>query len=182
MVKAEVKEKEGVVLLDLKLVKKHLRIEEDYVDDDDLIELYVASALTVAENYTSRKFVKGQLEILQDSTADITIENVSMNDVVQKVEVVEEGVDSIVLPASAYSKVSRLNSEIYVIKFKDVVLTDGQQIRVVIDYGYEAKTLPKAIKSAMLLSVGEAFEKREDRAQGNNSAVNNLLRPYKKWA
>lgn len=181
MVKAEVKEEEGVVLLDLKLAKKHLRVEEDYVEDDELIELQIASALAVAENYTGRRFAKGQIEIVTDSTSYVTIEKKSMNDVVQGVEVIEEGIDSITLPASAYY-VNVDNSELYTVKFRDVVLTEGQQLKIVIDYGYTSKTLPKPIKQAMLLSVGEAFEKREDRAQGNNSAVNNLLRPYKKWA
>ncbi|MDM1514688.1 phage head-tail connector protein, partial [Myroides odoratimimus] len=39
-------------MLDLKLVKKHLKVDVDDVGEDDLIELYMASALTVAENYT----------------------------------------------------------------------------------------------------------------------------------
>ncbi|MDX4973707.1 head-tail connector protein [Myroides odoratimimus] len=180
MVKAEAKEEEGVVLLDLKLAKKHLRVEEDYVEDDELIELQIASALAVAENYTSRKLVKGQLEIVTDSTSDVTIEKKSMNDVLQGVEVIEEGVDSIALPTSAYY-VNVGNSELYTVKFRDVVLNERQQLKIVVDYGYTAKTLPKPIKQAMLLNVGEAYEKREDRAQGNNSAVNNLLRPYRKW-
>lgn len=181
MVKAEVKEEEGVVLLDLKLTKKHLRVDDDDVKEDDLIELYMASALTVAENYTGRKFVKGQLEIVQDSTADIAIEKVSMNDIVQKVEVIENGVEPILLPASSYSSVNVINSEVYTLKFKGVLLKEGQQLRVVVDYGYTSKTLPKVVKQAMLLSVGESYEKREERAQGSNSAVNNLLRPYRKW-
>lgn len=181
MVKAEAKEEEGVVLLDLKLVKKHLKVDVDDVGEDDLIELYMASALTVAENYTGRKFTKGQLEIVQDSAADIAIERVSMNDVVQKVEVVEEGVESILLSASSYSCVNVVNSEVYTLKFKGVLLEEGQQLRIIVDYGYTSKTLPKVVKQAMLLSVGESYEKREERAQGSNSAVNNLLRPYRKW-
>lgn len=179
MVKAEVKEEEGM-LLDLKLAKKHIRVEEDVEYDDDLIELQIASALAVAENYTGRKFCKGVLEIEQDNTDSITIEKLSMNDTVDKVEVVEDGVDSIVLPPNAYYA-SAMNTEVYVLKFRGVSLTDKQKLKVTIGFGYTKKTIPKPVIQAMLLAVGEAFEKREDRAQGNNSAVNNLLRPYKKW-
>lgn len=181
MVKAEAKEEDGVVLLDLKLAKKHLRVEEDYVEDDELIELQIASALAVAENYTSRKLVKGQLEIVTDSTDSITIEKLSMNDTVEKVELVEEGVVSILLPASSYYT-SIMNAEVYTLKFKEVELEEGQSIKVTVSFGYTKKTIPKPVIQAMLLTIGDAYEKREDRAQGNNSAANNLLRPYKKWA
>jgi hypothetical protein len=40
----------------LSLVKKHLRLEDDFTDDDDLISLYIGSAREFCEKYTNRSF------------------------------------------------------------------------------------------------------------------------------
>ncbi|MDM1408059.1 head-tail connector protein [Myroides sp. DF42-4-2] len=171
---------ENVEVVKLELAKKHLRLDVDNDDENMLIEVAIASAITQAENYTERVLKKGIIEFLTHNAESIVIERSSLNDEVQKVEVLEEGVGSVLLPASAYSQTKR-GPEIYEVSFKDVVLDPGQQLKVTIELGFDSETLPKDILSAMLLMIGDAYEKREDRNQGNNTAVNNLLRPYRKW-
>ena len=171
---------ENVELVRLELVKKHLRLDADNDEENMLIEVAIASAITQAENYTERVLKKSIIEFLTHNAESIVIERSSLNDKIQKVEVVEEDVDSVLLPASAYSQTKR-GSEIYEVSFKNVKLEPGQQLKVTIELGFDSETLPKDILSAMLLMIGDSFEKREDRNQGNNTAVNNLLRPYRKW-
>lgn len=171
---------ENVEVVKLELAKKHLRLDADNDEENMLIEVAIASAITQAENYTERVLKKGIIEFLTHNTESIVIERSSLNDKIQKVEVVEEDVDSVLLPASAYSQTKR-GSEIYEVSFKNVKLEPGQQLKVTIELGFDSETLPKDILSAMLLMIGDSFEKREDRNQGNNTAVNNLLRPYRKW-
>lgn len=169
-----------VELVSLKLAKKHLKLDADYNEEDELIEVAIASAISQAENYTERKFIKSTLLIKVHKAESFIVERSSLNDTVQKVVVVEEGVDSIPLPSTSFSQTKR-GPEHYEVSFKDVELQPGQSLEVSVAVGYDFKTLPKSILSALLLMVGDAFEKREDRNQGSNTAVNNLLRPYRKW-
>ncbi|WP_158962590.1 head-tail connector protein [Myroides fluvii] len=171
---------ENVEVVKLELAKKHLRLDADNDEEDMLIELAIASAITQSENYTERVLKKGIIEFLTHNAESIVIERSSLNDKIQKVEVLGEGVDSILLPASAYSQTKRA-TEIYEVSFKNVKLEPEQQLKVTVELGFDSETLPKDILSAMLLMIGDSFEKREDRNQGNNTAVNNLLRPYRKW-
>lgn len=169
---------ENVELVKLELTKKHLRLDADNDEENMLIEVAIASAITQAENYTERVLKKGIIEFLTHDT-ELVIQRSSLNDRVQKVEVLEEDVDSVLLPASTYYQV-KIGPEIYGVVIRKE-LKSGQQFKVTIELGFDSDSLPRDILSAMLLMVGDAYEKREDRNQGNNTAVNNLLRPYRKW-
>lgn len=169
---------ENVEVVKLELAKKHLRLDVDNDDENMLIEVAIASAITQAENYTERVLKKGIIEFLTHNT-ELVIQRSSLNDKVQKVEVLEEGVESVLLPASAYYQV-KIGPEIYGVVIREE-LQPSQQFKVTIELGFDSDSLPRDILSAMLLIVGDSFEKREDRNQGNNTAVNNLLRPYRKW-
>ncbi|EKH6499149.1 head-tail connector protein [Providencia rettgeri] len=51
-------------MLSLELIKQQLRLEIDYVEEDDLLTLYSAAALRLIESHTRRTLV-------QESEADI---------------------------------------------------------------------------------------------------------------
>ena len=169
-----------VELVSLKLAKKHLKLDADYNEEDELIEVAIASAISQAENYTERKFLKSTLLIKVHKAESFIVERSSLNGTVQKVVVVEEGVDSIPLPSTSFSQTKR-GPEHYEVSFKDVELKSGQSLEVSVDSGFDSTDLPKPVLSAILLLVSDAYEKREDRNQGNNTVVNNILRPYRKW-
>lgn len=42
--------------------KKHLRVEDDFADDDDLIQAYISVAVAYCENKVQRKFARQQLD------------------------------------------------------------------------------------------------------------------------
>lgn len=170
----------AVELVSLKLAKKHLRLDVDYNEEDELVEVAIASAISQVQMYTERIINKSHVFLFVNNPESFVVERLSLNDSVEEVEIVEEGVDSITLPISSYSQVKR-GPEHYEIVFRDVELRPGQSIKVVLSVGYDSEDLPGPIKSAILLMIGDSFEKREDRSQGNNTAVNNLLRPYRKW-
>ena len=170
-----------VELVSLELAKKHLRLDAEYEDEDMLVELAIASAITQAENYIERTIKNSLFEVIVDSSDSFVVERKSLNDVLKEVRLLEEGVDSVILPASS-SKIVKRGPEHYEVMFNDVNLSPGQTIEVSIEIGFTAESLPKDIISAILLMVGDAYERREDRAQSNNTAVINLLRPYRKWS
>lgn len=42
-------------MLELPIVKQHLRLESDFVDDDELLTLYTGAAVAYTEQWTRRK-------------------------------------------------------------------------------------------------------------------------------
>lgn len=169
-----------VELLSLSVVKKHVRLEEEYTDEDELILVYMASAISIAENYIERKLNKGQAVFPDLKGGLIGFERMSVNDVVSKVEVVKLEGDANVIETASYSQ-TKFRGEYYDLKLDNVILGPGESFTVTVDYGFGSGNLPGDIKSALLLLVGDLFEKREDRNVGDNSVVKNLLRPYRKW-
>lgn len=177
---ADVIVEENVELVSMELAKKQLRLDADDNEEDMLVDIAIASAITQAENYTARKLRKGLCKIQLYSTESIVVERLSLNDKILKVEILEENVDSFALPVSSFSQTKR-GPEHYEVSFKEVELLPGQSLNVEIEFGFDADSLPKDITSAMLLLIGDAYERREDRGQSNDTAVKNLLRPYRKW-
>lgn len=167
-----------IELISLALAKKHLRLEVDD-DEDELVQLAIASAISQAENYTERKLAKVSLVLLLENANAFHVEKQSLNDCIVKVAIQEDDIE-IILPETSY-KTTKRGIETYEVSFVGVDLQPNQTIAVYVDYGFDAETLPKPIKSAILLMIGDAYEKREDRNVSNNSAANNLLRPYRKW-
>ncbi|MBS6210444.1 MAG: head-tail connector protein [Proteus hauseri] len=47
-------------MLSLELVKQHCNIDPDFTDDDNLLTLYIGSAVKYVENYTRRTLHKTQ--------------------------------------------------------------------------------------------------------------------------
>lgn len=171
-----------VELVSLDLAKKHLRIDPKDKLEDELIEIAIASAISQVESFTERP-LKSQNTIIEiNRFQSLIIERGSLVDRVTKVEIREVGVDSIPLPEATF-KTAKQNAEVYELSFTEKVpeLLPNQKVFITIDQGYTDKTIPKPIVSAILLLVGDAFEKREDRIQTINLATRNLLRPYRKW-
>lgn len=169
-----------VELVSMELAKKHLRLDAEYEEEDVLVDLAIASAITQVENYTERKVRNSLFVVTLNSSDSFVVERNSVNDRIKEVRLLEEGVDSIILPVTS-SKMIKRGPEHYEISFVEVELNLGQTLEVDIEFGFTIESLPKDIISAILLLIGDSYEKREDRGQGVNTAVKNLLRPYRKW-
>lgn len=167
-------------LISLALAKKHLRLEADDVEEDELVQIAIVSAISQAENYIERKLAKSELIIYVENTSSFHVEKQSLNDCISKVVVLEDDFEIENLPENSY-KTTKRGVETYEISFSDVKLEPGQSLAIHIELGFTAETLPAPIKSAILLMIGDAYEKREDRNVATNSVANNILRPYRKW-
>lgn len=171
----------AVELVSMELVKKHLRLDVDYDEEDMLLDVAIASAISQVENYIERKIQKQTTVVYTQSKKSFIVERGGVIDVVEKVEIQEEGVESVVLPETAFKQIPR-GPETYEVVLVDVPdLVGEQQYVIFIDQGCDENTLPGPIVSAILLFIGDAYEKREDRGQYVNTAAYNLLRPYRKW-
>jgi len=164
----------------LDLAKKHLNIEADYHDDDELIQGYIASAVDFVEGYTGRPLIfetvynsVGFKEFCFSAIAKYegtTIQYIGVNDVGES-EVLD-------LPIENYQIDNTRSLSDFIIGYQSplpVLFPDIENVIVKVRSG-----CPAALKHAVLLKVGEAYAFRENRpVNGVNNSVYNLCRNYR---
>lgn len=158
-------------------------VEPDFTDDDELIETQIAAAQAHAENYCSRPLGQTMELFLDGFGGPLEIE------VYRDAAIAAGGITYLSageteyqpLDAGHYTFKKVYSGNIYQLKFKgDLPETEVSDtaVKVVI-----TTTCPAPIKQAMLLLIGDMYQKHEDRGDvGYNSAATNLMRPYRKWA
>lgn len=175
----EVIKNNNLELITLNVVKKHLRIEEDYTDDDELIDLYIASAIEQVENFTERPLAQQTTVYSTNAFTDFVFERKCVNDTIEKVEYLQEPEgESSVLPATAFS-VTQQGVEHVKVSFKNA--PQAVKVNVHVTQGYDGDNLPKVIKQAILLLVTEAYDRRDNNAAVINSKAKSLIQSYRKW-
>lgn len=175
----EVVKTDDIELVTLNIVKKHLRVESDCTDDDDLIDTYISSAIEQIENFTERPLKEQTTIYSTNAFHDFVYERKAVNDVIEKVEYkqVPEG-ESSVLPASAFS-VTKQGTETFKVAFKNT--PEAVEVKIYIKQGYTGETLPKVIKQAIFLLVTEAYDRRDNNAAVINTKAKSLIQSYRKW-
>lgn len=169
-------------IISKELAKLHLRIDEDYTDEDQLVEIAISSAQKEAENYIERKLLKGTVELKMDSFENFDIALLSINDSIEKIEYFDVSDVKQELLSDKFSfetGYSRL-----ICKFKEGLPALAQKddaVIVTMSFGFDAESCPKDIVSALLLLIADAFDKRENRSSLHESAARNLLNPYRRW-
>lgn len=165
-------------VVSLEMVKKHLRIEPTFTDEDDLIAAYIEAAVSYCENFTGCYF-SGTATIKMDdlplrSKLPVfpvkTITSVSYFPLI--------GNDVINLPDTSYALMG-LDKSAYVTLTIDAtkVATRIDATTVVCDLGFIE--IPKPIVQAVLLLIGDMYERREDRGEITSTVADKLLRAYK---
>lgn len=171
----------SVDLVSLELVKKQLKIESDFTEDDELLQVFMDSAINQVENFIERSIAKQTTIYIQPTFKEFIFERKADNDTVEKVEYwSDENGDAVGLPTTSFS-VSNMNSELRRVSFKNLPDVDVVKVAVYITQGYDESNLPSAIKQAMLLMITESYEKRENRSAVNFTTAEKLLIPYRKW-
>src|SRR5690606_11458219 len=173
-----IKEETGDIIA-LDLVKKHLRIEPDYTDDDELIKLYIESAIEQVVDFTERPLALQTTVYTASKFEDFVFERKALNDVIEKIEyrATSEG-ESSVLPGTSYS-VAQQGTETFKVSFKEKPA--AVSVQIFIKQGYPATDLPKVIKQAILLLVTEAYDRRDNNAAVINTKAKSLIKSYRKW-
>lgn len=171
-------------IITLELAKLHLRVDSGYTEEDPLINVAIGSARVESENYIGRKLLAGSVVLKMDDFTDFSNALQSVNDTISAVEYYEPGdADKTALTADSYASTKTylyLNGTFKKEGLPEVDDRDDAVI-VTINFGYDEDSCPKDIISAMLLQIAESYDKRENRTALHQSAVRNLLDPYRKW-
>ena len=173
----QINQSEDNQVVSLALAKLHCKVYGD--EENELIELMIASAQEMAQNVTSRPIGLQTVKVTMDGFDVYRFESVSA-DLIEKVEYYPgDGGGLVQLPDGAFTL---SESGVYFTEPYQSSFVRNDAVVITIKRGYDAETCPKPIKQAMLLMIGDSYERREDRGEiGYNSAVHNLLRPYRKW-
>jgi uncharacterized phiE125 gp8 family phage protein len=173
------------LVVTLEKAKAHLRV--DGTAEDGLIADYLQAAQQHAENYIGRAIGQQSLVIEMTGFETVTVPE-STDDTLTKVEYYALGgtVKTELHGTNCKFRKSNLNN--YALEFvgelPDVADRDDAVI-VTIGRGYAAAVCPSPIKSAILLMVGDLYEKREDMWGTSYTVLSiasqNLLRAYKSW-
>lgn len=153
-------------------VKSHLRINQNFLDDDIYIQILIKSATRIAEDYINDDIALTNVTItyqdFNDKYFDISTANLSA---------VTISGDSTSI--SAYSINYYLNYK--QIEFDNYIDVD----ELIINYisGYDSTTIEPAIKQAILIKIGELYDIDRNGYVTNNikysRSFENLLNPYR---
>lgn len=172
------------LVVPLAQAKKHLKVDADFTEEDDLIETYIGSAQANAEGYMG-KAVGSQKLVIVLPGFEAVIFAASLNDSVDKVEYYPEGGDSMETLSDTSYTLRKHGLEAQELKFREplpVLPVRDDAVKVTIRRGFSVSDCPKPIRQAILLMVGDSYERREDRGEiGYNSASASLMRQYRKW-
>jgi hypothetical protein len=165
----------------LELAKKHLNIEADFTDDDELIGVYIDAAVQDAENYTGHPLFQIVKVYLNNFLLPLVIPAFADASVTEVTYAVDNGgvVTYEVLPEVNY-QLSKLNNSAVDLVFKGddlpALLPDNDKA-VIVEL---ATSCPSKVKAGILLRIGDLYLRREDRATGSSStAVLDLWRDYR---
>jgi uncharacterized phiE125 gp8 family phage protein len=188
--------------LSLATCYQHLRIDVDLTQsppethpDEELILAMLGAAREAAENYTGRTIAQTTLELALDEFPDAEIEiprgpvrSISSVTYVDE-EATLQTVDSANYVLDDYGDATwLLPADGYEWESTDD-LVNGVKVRFVAGYAIEGESpqlhpLPKAIRAAILLTLGHLYENREDVVFGQQAfelpnGVKSLLAPYR---
>lgn len=169
-------------VVSLSKVKKHLRVDADFQDEDVIIESYIDAAIAMAENFIGGHIVEKNIKIELDAfDAPFVFEAFPVKQITS-VTYYEENVAEIkTLPSSDYKLTSETFKR-FILRFKNTLPTTQKRddaVSITVKVGMD--TIPKPIVQAVLLMVADMFERREDRVETISTTSAALLRPYKKY-
>jgi uncharacterized phiE125 gp8 family phage protein len=173
---------ETTTVVTLEKAKKHLRIEADFTDEDDLIQDYIDAAVTQAENYIGGHITDKNIVIKMTGFDNPLVFEAFPIKAVTSVKYFEQGTEVEQTMDAANYTLTAETSKRFAIRFKgDLPTVQDRFDAVTVTINVGMVTIDKPIAQAVLLMVADMFERREDRTETITSASTSLLRPYKKY-
>lgn len=170
------------VTVTLAQAKKHLRIEELFTDEDELIQAYIDAAIENCENFTGGSIINKTMVMTIDGfDSPLIFEAFPLREVTT-VEYLDKDTNAVVVLAAEKYRLTTQNAKCFSLRFlHDLpeIAENIEAVTVTVDLGYE--TIPKPIIQAIKLQIADMYERREDRSESITTASAALLRPYKKY-
>ncbi|SKA31035.1 head-tail connector protein [Consotaella salsifontis] len=154
-------------------VKRQVYVDHD--DDNDLIERLIAAARDHVERYCGAMFASQTVTIKCDEFGDFSYLPVAPVSSISSIEYDAIGGTAVTLPTSVYELRSDGIESRIVLKYGQQwpPIQPGSRITVTAVVGHD--DVPPAVKHAMLLYIANAFENRENAADGGWTTMDSLL-------
>lgn len=149
-----IKQKSGT-LVTLEQAKEQLNVDSDFTRDDNLISRLIEDAIGIVEIETGREiaYTHNTKEFIDFSGGILTIEEAPIIQVDSVVVVDSEGTSTLVEGTDYTVQKRRIDFSII---FEEYVEYDS--MTVTFKTGYTTVTLPKALRSAILVKVNDLYD------------------------
>jgi hypothetical protein len=146
----ELTKSKSVYPVSLLEAKRHIRLDADFIDDDDYIESLIEVATAMAENYINKDIAKttNTLEIYDFDTDSVTIYE---GNFISVIDVVDANDASIGTVDATYSY---FNS--FKIDWTNNLSSDP--LKITFYTGYNENEAPKIIKQAILIKIADLYD------------------------
>lgn len=170
-----------LAVVTLAQAKKQLRIEEDFTDEDDLIQSYIDASVELSEKFIGGHILPKIMTIKADAFQNPLVFEAFPLKEVTSIKYFDADDVGHTMPSSDYV-LTRDSEKVFRIRFKNTLPDIAKRFDAVT---YEIKvgmaTVPNPIKQAVKLQISDMYERREDRVEVVRTASASLLRPYKKY-
>jgi uncharacterized phiE125 gp8 family phage protein len=170
------------VVLTLAQAKKQLRIEESFIDEDELIQSFIDAAVEMSEKFIGGHILPKVMTIKADSFCNpLVFEAFPLKEITSIKYFPANGDAQVILDSAEYF-LTKESDKVFRLRFKNE--TPGTEIRydaVTYEIKVGMETIPKPIVQAIKLQVADMYERREDRSELITTVAGSILRPYKKY-
>lgn len=173
-------------VITLAKAKKQLRVDSTFTEEDELIEDYIATAITAAENYCSVHLYAKTATIIASSIESFVLDVYPVNSVTSVKYYKKGEAELTTMPAINYTLLA-YNKKLVTLKFKEIpddVDTDRDDaVEIILNIGFAtASKVPTPIQQAVKLMISDMYDRREDRPEINTTVAQHLMRPYRKYS
>ena len=173
-----------IEIVSLLKAKKHLRLEASFTAEDDLIESYIDAAIEASENFIGGHILEKAMTIKMSAFDSPLVFEAFPLQSVTSVQYYPLGSEILTMMLPANYSLTTIGSKVFALRFKESVPKTAERfdaVTVIVKVGNAVLKTPKPIQQAILLQVGDMYERREDRTEVIATAAMSLLRPYKKY-
>lgn len=170
-----------LAVVTLAQAKKQLRIEDDFTDEDELIQSYIDAAVELSEKFIGGHILPKVMTIKADAFQNpLVFEAFPLKEVTSIKYFDADDVEQTLDPSEYV--LTKDSEKVFRIRFKNTLPSTFSRYDAVT---YEIKvgmvTVPTPIKQAVKLQISDMYERREDRVEVVRTASASLLRLYKKY-
>jgi uncharacterized phiE125 gp8 family phage protein len=170
-----------LAVVTLAQAKKQLRIEDDFTDEDELIQSYIDAAVELSEKFIGGHILPKIMTIKADAFQNpLVFEAFPLKEVTSIKYFDADDVEQTLNPSEYI--LTKDSEKVFRIRFKNTLPATFKRYDAVT---YEIKVgmavVPTPIKQAIKLQIADMYERREDRVEVVRTASASLLRPYKKY-